>query len=166
MVESAMAETNYTHHQKTVIADAEIVDSDKRRLVGYIGGIDLTDGRWDTPEFPLFDFAVTHGSDFYQGCTMGATAETGPRQPWQDIHAKIEGPAVLDILKNFTERWSKQAGDKIGHLVDITEEEYELEVDEYQAQSRNVEDEYLLKSQLGIDKEYYSQRLTCGMYIC
>ena len=48
MVASEMAKTVYTHHQKTVIADAEIADSDKRRLVGYIGGIDLTDGRWDT----------------------------------------------------------------------------------------------------------------------
>ena len=127
MVASEMAKTVYTHHQKTVIADAEIAGSDKRRLVGYIGGIDLTDGRWDTPEFPLFDYSATHGSDFYQGCTMGATSETGPRQPWQDIHAKIEGPAVLDILENFTERWRKQAEDKIGHLVDFTEDEYDLE---------------------------------------
>ena len=54
MVESAMAETVYTHHQKTVIADAEIPDTEQRRLVGFVGGVDLTDGRYDSPEFPLF----------------------------------------------------------------------------------------------------------------
>ena len=25
--------------------------------------------------------------------------------PWQDIHAKIEGPAARDIMMNFVERW-------------------------------------------------------------
>ena len=54
MVESAMAETVYTHHQKTVIADAEIADCEQRRLVGFVSGVDLTDGRYDSPEFPLF----------------------------------------------------------------------------------------------------------------
>ena len=59
----------FTHHQKTVVVDAEIAGSDKRRLVGFIGGVDLTDGRFDTPEFPLFRYQETHGcegEDFYQ----------------------------------------------------------------------------------------------------
>ncbi|CAL9106621.1 unnamed protein product [Musa textilis] len=30
-----------------------------------------------------------------------------PRQPWHDLHCKIEGPAVYDILKNFEQRWRK-----------------------------------------------------------
>jgi len=127
MVESEMVETVYTHHQKCVIADAEILDSELRRIVAYIGGIDLTDGRYDTPEYPLFKYQVTHSQDFYQNCTPGATESTGPREPWHDIHARVEGPAARDILQNFIDRWSKQAEDKVGSLVDISDEEFDLE---------------------------------------
>ena len=109
LVERKAAATLYTHHQKNVIADAEIPGDERRRLVGYIGGVDLTDGRYDTPEFKLFDYSSTHGADFYQNCTMGATSETGPREPWQDIHARIEGPSVQELIQNFDERWRKQA---------------------------------------------------------
>lgn len=30
-----------------------------------------------------------------------------PRQPWHDLHSKIDGPAAYDVLTNFEERWSK-----------------------------------------------------------
>lgn len=30
-----------------------------------------------------------------------------PRQPWHDLHCKIEGPAAYDILTNFEQRWQK-----------------------------------------------------------
>lgn len=30
-----------------------------------------------------------------------------PRQPWHDLHCKIEGPAAYDILINFEQRWKK-----------------------------------------------------------
>eukprot|EP00775_Hariotina_reticulata_P010522 gene10522-10682_t len=33
-----------------------------------------------------------------------------PREPWHDIHAKVEGPAAMDVAINFMERWTKQAG--------------------------------------------------------
>ena len=105
------SKTCYTHHQKTVIVDTDPLpdsSSDKRRLMAFVGGLDITDGRYDTPEFPLFDMTL-HKDDFYQNCTEDATAKTGPREPWHDIHAKLEGPAVKDILKNFTERWLKQS---------------------------------------------------------
>jgi phospholipase D1/2 len=44
-------------------------------------------------------------NDFYNNCVVGATADLGPREPWHDCHAKVEGPAALDIMKNFEERW-------------------------------------------------------------
>jgi len=40
------------------------------------------------------------------------------RQPWHDIHAKVEGPVAMDICLNFLERWAKQAGK--AHLKDMT----------------------------------------------
>lgn len=29
-----------------------------------------------------------------------------PRMPWQDVHARLEGPAVYDICRNFMHRWN------------------------------------------------------------
>jgi phosphatidylserine/phosphatidylglycerophosphate/cardiolipin synthase-like enzyme len=36
---------------------------------------------------------------------------TGPREPWHDIHAFVEGPAARDLYRNFTERWDRQVSD-------------------------------------------------------
>lgn len=36
-----------------------------------------------------------------------------PRMPWQDIHCKIEGPAVSDLLRNFIGRWNAVAENKL-----------------------------------------------------
>lgn len=33
-----------------------------------------------------------------------------PRMPWQDIHSRIEGPAVSDLLRNFVDRWAAAGG--------------------------------------------------------
>ena len=41
---------------------------------------------------------------------MHAEWSAGPRQPWHDIHAKVEGPIAWDVLTNFQQRWAKQAG--------------------------------------------------------
>jgi len=99
----------YTHHQKTVICDAPDEESGGRRVVAFVGGLDITNGRYDTPEFPLFSTLKTlHKGDFLSNCVPGVTAETGPREPWHDCHAKAEGPIAYDIKKNFEERWEKQ----------------------------------------------------------
>ena len=34
-----------------------------------------------------------------------------PRMPWQDVHTRIEGPAVSDLLRSFVNRWNT-LGDK------------------------------------------------------
>lgn len=31
----------------------------------------------------------------------------GPREPWHDLHSKIEGPAAYDVLTNFEQRYGK-----------------------------------------------------------
>ncbi len=33
-------------------------------------------------------------------------AATQPRMPWQDVHSRIEGPAVSNLLRNFVMRWN------------------------------------------------------------
>ena len=32
-----------------------------------------------------------------------------PREPWHDLHSKIDGPAAYDVLTNFEDRWFKAA---------------------------------------------------------
>jgi len=118
--------TLYTHHQKTVVCDIPLTEedeSDARRLVGFVGGVDITNGRYDNPTFPLFKTLFSkHAGDFYQNCTMGTTAMTGPREPWHDIHARVEGPIALDVLQNFHDRWVKQNPDGCEALLDLEED--------------------------------------------
>ena len=113
--------TCYTHHQKTIVTDASSKDdSESRRLIAFVGGLDITDGRYDTPEFPLFSTLNTlHAGDFYQNCTPGASQATGPRQPWHDIHAKVEGPAAKDICQNFMDRWVNQNSTQVDCLASL-----------------------------------------------
>ena len=122
---SQFVSTLYTHHQKTVICDAEIGDgSGRRRLVGYVGGIDITDGRYDNPRYQLFRSLFSlHAGDFYQNCTLGATAECGPREPWHDIHAKVEGPVAVDVMTNFTDRWIQQNPEQVDDVLVLDEDE-------------------------------------------
>ena len=115
----------YTHHQKTVICDAEVPNTDKRRVIAFIGGLDITSGRYDTPEYPLFKTIKNiHRGDFHSVNCPGATEDTGPRQPWHDNHAKVEGPASIDILRNFEDRLRKQANEMQHKLLNLLEDEF------------------------------------------
>ncbi|KAI8547503.1 hypothetical protein RHMOL_Rhmol07G0200900 [Rhododendron molle] len=105
----------FTHHQKTVVVDSEVPGegSQKRRIVCFVGGIDLCGGRYDTPYHSLFSTLNSiHEVDFHQPNFMGSSiAKGGPREPWHDIHCKLEGPVAWDVLYNFEQRWKKQVGD-------------------------------------------------------
>ncbi|KAK1425226.1 hypothetical protein QVD17_20573 [Tagetes erecta] len=98
--------TIYTHHQKTVIIDAD-AGNGRRKVVSFIGGLDLCNGRYDNPTHPLFKTLETlHADDFHNPTFTGNLAGC-PREPWHDLHSKIDGPAAYDLLKNFEERWLK-----------------------------------------------------------
>ncbi|KAK9277016.1 hypothetical protein L1049_006555 [Liquidambar formosana] len=73
------AETIYTHHQKTVIVDANAV----------------------VPVLKIFFFSFYY-SMIYLGPAVGY-----PREPWHDLHCRIDGPTAYNILTNFEERWLK-----------------------------------------------------------
>ncbi|XP_042879392.1 phospholipase D gamma 1-like [Penaeus japonicus] len=109
-VREELVEALWTHHQKVVVADEE------DGIVAYLGGLDLTNGRWDTPDHQLFStLSKEHRGDFHNGF-VSVPAEQGPREPWHDIHARVTGPAALDLLGNFEERWRAQVPDK-AHLL-------------------------------------------------
>ena len=42
-----------------------------------------------------------------------ALSELQPRMPWQDVHSRIEGPAVSHLLRNFVMRWNILASSKL-----------------------------------------------------
>ncbi|KAL2645251.1 hypothetical protein R1flu_012838 [Riccia fluitans] len=105
----------FTHHQKTIMVDAPLPGGDAsgpRRIISMVGGLDLCNGRFDTPGHPLFSSLTdVHCDDFYQPCfPTGAIECGGPREPWHDIHAQVEGAVAWDILYNFEQRWRRQAG--------------------------------------------------------
>lgn len=119
----------YTHHQKTVICDAPMEDdSGMKRIIGFIGGLDITNGRYDDPTFPLWSTIPTvHSTDFHNAIVPGVTQETGPREPWHDCHAKVEGPIALDLMKNFEERVRRQAEDNVHSLFRPSGDEFVLD---------------------------------------
>ncbi|KAL9350880.1 hypothetical protein Peur_058135 [Populus x canadensis] len=114
IVQDLQISTMFTHHQKIVVVDSAMPngDSQRRRIVSYVGGIDLCDGRYDTPFHSLFRTLDTaHHDDFHQPNFTGASIQKGgPREPWHDIHSRLEGPIAWDVLFNFEQRWKKQGG--------------------------------------------------------
>jgi phospholipase D1/2 len=122
--QTATIGTLFTHHQKSVIVDAPVpghggYHSGARRIVSFVGGIDLCDGRYDTQYHSLFrTLDNVNEQDFHQANFNGASIESGgPREPWHDIHSRLEGPIAWDVLYNFDQRWRKQAGKDREHLL-------------------------------------------------
>lgn len=52
----------------------------------------------------LFIVADTHCS--YVCCFLQSGTKA-PRQPWHDLHCRIDGAAAYDVLINFEQRWRK-----------------------------------------------------------
>lgn len=71
------AGTIYTHHQKTVIVDAD-AGNHKRKIVAFVGGLDLCLGRYDTSRHPLFrTLQTTHVDDYHNpNFTVGFQLKT------------------------------------------------------------------------------------------
>ncbi|XP_077236735.1 phospholipase D alpha 1-like [Tasmannia lanceolata] len=108
----------FTHHQKTVTLDAPISgDNSQRQIISFVGGIDITDGRYDNEKHTLFRTLDTiYRDDFLQNNFPHADLRHGgPREPWHDVHSKLKGLASWDILTNFEHRWMKQAPEEISH---------------------------------------------------
>ncbi|KAI5061954.1 hypothetical protein GOP47_0022493 [Adiantum capillus-veneris] len=112
VIQGFQLSTMFTHHQKLVCVDGPCAPpSAARKVVSFIGGLDLCDGRYDDQRHSLFrTLEHEHANDFYQGSLRNALIATGgPRQPWHDIHCRLEGPVAWDVVENFEQRWRKQA---------------------------------------------------------
>lgn len=79
------------HHQKVSYIRNRYGD------FAFVGGIDFVPRRWDTN---------THLSP--EERKPGRPNEEGEfvTTGWHDVHAMLEGPVVLDIAKNFFQRWN------------------------------------------------------------
>ncbi|KAH0971037.1 hypothetical protein GBA52_023193 [Prunus armeniaca] len=105
IIKQQVVGTLFTHHQKCVLVDTQ-AHGNNRKITAFIGGLDLCDGRYDTPEHRLFrDLNTVFKDDFHQPTFPAGTK--APRQPWHDLHCRIDGPAAYDVLINFEQRWRK-----------------------------------------------------------
>ena len=104
----------WSHHEKLVIID---------QAIGYIGGLDLCWGRYDSNEhpiyegpnlekkyyFPFIDYSNARICDFINVenyLVESVPRETSLRMPWHDVHTRLIGPVVNDITRHFVERWN------------------------------------------------------------
>ena len=104
----------WTHHEKLVIID---------QIIGYVGGLDLCWGRWDTHNHPIYELPNNEelyyfpGIDYSNGrirdfakvqdyLKESCNRETELRMPWHDVHVRLIGPVVVDITRHFVERWN------------------------------------------------------------
>lgn len=56
----------FTHHQKCVLVDTQ-AEGGNRRITAFLGGLDLCNGRYDTPEHHLFhDLDTVFKDDIHQ----------------------------------------------------------------------------------------------------
>ncbi|KAL6551357.1 Hydrolyzes glycerol-phospholipids at the terminal phosphodiesteric bond [Orobanche minor] len=68
----------------------------------------------ETEEYFQETLDTAHHDDFHQPNFEGAAiTKGGPREPWHDIHSRLEGPVAWDVLFNFEQRWRKQGGKDI-----------------------------------------------------
>ncbi|XP_069948618.1 uncharacterized protein [Cherax quadricarinatus] len=118
VVRKKLVEAVWSHHQKLIVAD-----DGENGLVAFVGGLDITKGRWDTPDHNLFTtLAREHRGDFHNGIIKVKESQ-GPREPWHDVHARLTGPAAIDLLRNFEECWRKQVPKKVHLLVQTYEDD-------------------------------------------
>ncbi|KAL8114528.1 phospholipase D beta 1-like [Apium graveolens] len=144
--------TIYTHHQKTVVLDADA--GGKRKIIAFVGGLDLCTGRYDNPEHPIFRTLNTIHKDDYHNPNFTGSIVGCPREPWHDLHSLIDGPAARDVLTNFEERWrkaskprgvnkiKKQYDDsllKVGRIPDIINPEDALDSSEADTEAWHVQ---------------------------
>ena len=102
--------SRWAPHEKMVVVD---------RTTAFVGGIDMTQSRWDNSSFSMFDDdseyfvgidyrnaflqdEVEDNEDFYKEILD----RSKPRMPWQDISSVVYGKAANGASRHFRERWN------------------------------------------------------------
>ncbi|EAR83685.1 phospholipase d1 (macronuclear) [Tetrahymena thermophila SB210] len=121
----------WSHHEKMVVID---------QIYGFLGGLDLCYGRWDSQSHPLvdqnqakiyfpgIDYSNARIRDFRDVKEIDKSEisrETQPRMPWHDIAMMVAGEPVKDMVRHFIQYWnfakmdiySKNNNQQIDHLV-------------------------------------------------
>lgn len=108
----------WTHHMKIVVVD---------QVIAIVGGLDLTFGRYDTPEHRLSDpcelSTTWPGRDYYCPdlevfCNTHAVPAmftvdrlSVPRMGWHDIACAVTGDAAREVAWTFIQRWQHHVSD-------------------------------------------------------
>ncbi|ODQ80959.1 hypothetical protein BABINDRAFT_160393 [Babjeviella inositovora NRRL Y-12698] len=114
----------WAHHEKLCVVD---------HTVGFLGGIDLCYGRFDTPDhvltdeareafaqnltsnpsqfqmFPGKDYSNPRVKDFFdldKPYEEMYDRQVTPRMPWHDIHMVTAGQPARDLARHFVQRWN------------------------------------------------------------
>ncbi|KAF8453731.1 hypothetical protein BDZ91DRAFT_668435 [Kalaharituber pfeilii] len=110
----------WAHHEKMVLVDAGWGEGQEK---GFMGGLDLCFGRWDTNEHPLADVRedveseIFLGQDYNNARVMDFhTVEIwsqnkldrtkSSRMGWSDVALSIQGPILKDMARHFIQRWN------------------------------------------------------------
>lgn len=79
------------HHQKIVVIDDSLA---------FVGGIDLTVGRWDTPQHPPDE-------------PLRGLPDEAPCRPVHDLQMVVDGPVVKAVCEVARTRWRDATGDAL-----------------------------------------------------
>ncbi len=81
-----------SHHEKVVVIDGDLA---------FVGGLDLTDGRWDTPDHDPKN-------------PTQANADTGNRRsPFHDVMMVLDGAAAAAVAELVERRWQRATDQKL-----------------------------------------------------
>ncbi|EGZ20006.1 phospholipase D-like protein [Phytophthora sojae] len=104
-----------SQHQKTIVIAANKSTSKDEHPIAYVGGIDLTNDRWDT---------IYHNNTAIRKAANIPYRNNG----WVDAHFRIHGPAAKEVANNFLQRWNSDYKPCQGlgdNLLDFDNPDYE-----------------------------------------
>ncbi|KAE9186298.1 hypothetical protein PF004_g23126 [Phytophthora fragariae] len=84
-----------SQHQKTIVIAANKSTGRDEHPIAYVGGIDLTNDRWDT---------IYHNNTAIRKAANIPFRNNG----WVDAHFRIPGPAAKEVANNFLQRWNSK----------------------------------------------------------
>lgn len=105
-----------SHHQKVVVVDD---------AVAFIGGIDLTLHRWDTPDHRPHDARRKDGNGLHYG-------------PFHDVHAVVAGPAAEALGQLARDRWGQRGSTASPWMVSRPADDIDAWPDELQIDAADV----------------------------